>query len=304
MFSKRFLAFFAVVMVQVFYGLNYTFANDVIDGGYVGPYGFILIRVLGATALFWMASLFTPPQKIEKKDWSKIMVAGVFGVQINMLAFFKGLAFTTPIHASVIMTATPVIVLVLSIFFLSEKLLKNKILGIAMALIGAVVLSVYGGGTHQGDNIPLGNFFVFINALSYSIYLIVVKKLMAQYHVIVFCKWLFLIGIFFVLPFAWSEFSVVHWSALPRYVVMSIAFVVVFATFATYLLNPWALKYLKASTVSSFLYLQSVIAGIFAFLMGSDHIDFFKVGAMLLIFAGVYLVSRPPKVLVMNKNKK
>jgi drug/metabolite transporter (DMT)-like permease len=71
--------------------------------------------------------------------------------------------------------------------------------------------------------------------------------------------------------------------------------VVVGATFATYLLNPMALSKLKASTVGVFIYLQPVIAGLFAIIMGADVIDSVKIMATVLIFSGVYLVSIKPK---------
>ena len=94
--NNRF-ALFALLLVQLFYGVTFTFANDVIDGGYMQPYGFILFRVSLATVLFWLFSIWTPSEKIDREDFSKFMLAALFGVALNMLAFFKGLQFTTPI---------------------------------------------------------------------------------------------------------------------------------------------------------------------------------------------------------------
>ena len=59
-------ALFALLLVQLFYGVTYTFANDVIDGGYMQPYGFILFRVALAAVLFWVFSLWTPKEKIDR----------------------------------------------------------------------------------------------------------------------------------------------------------------------------------------------------------------------------------------------
>ena len=112
--NSRFLALIAAFVVQIIYGFTFTFANDVIDGGYVRPYGFILLRTLIATLLFWILACFTPQQKIDKKDFKIFFFASFFGMVLNMLTFFKGLEYTTPIHASVIMTVVPIIVLVMS----------------------------------------------------------------------------------------------------------------------------------------------------------------------------------------------
>ena len=127
--NNRF-ALFALLLVQLFYGVTFTFANDVIDGGYMQPYGFILFRVSFAAILFWLFSIWTPSEKIDREDYPKFMLAALFGVALNMLAFFKGLQFTTPINGSVIMVTTPIIVLMLSALIFGEKITKIKVLGI------------------------------------------------------------------------------------------------------------------------------------------------------------------------------
>lgn len=279
-------------MVQLFYGVTFTFANDVIDNQHILPFGFILLRVLCATTLFWLFSWIVPSEKIQNKDFSKLVIAAFFGVMLNMLAFFKGLQYTTPINASVIMITVPIIVLILSAIILKERVTKPKILGVALGLFGALILSLYGENSTPGENIVLGNFLVFVNAASYSYYLILIKKLTAKYHPYSFIKWLFLFGSIMIFPFGFEELSIVTWSHFTPYIWFSVGFVVVFATFGTYLLNPLALRSLKATTVSTFLYLQPIFAGLFALAMGSDSLDIFKGFAALLIFIGVYLVSK------------
>ncbi|MGH1386132.1 DMT family transporter [Kordia sp.] len=295
--SKKTYAFIAAFMVQVFYGVTFTFASDVIKGGYVKPFGFILLRVAGAGLLFWLFSFLGPKEKIERKDFFTIFLGAVFGIAINMLCFFKGFEYTTPIHASVIMVVVPIIVLILSTIFLKEKVIPTKIIGIILGLSGAVVLSLYGKPTENSANIPLGNLLVFINAVSYSIYIIITKKLTSKYHPFTFIKWLFLFGAILVFPFGFPQLETVDWGTFTPYVFFEAGFVIVGATFTTYLLNLFALRELKASTVTTFLYLQPVIAGIFAMIVGSDSLDLIKIVAAILIFAGVYLVT-------LNKVKK
>ena len=290
--KNRYLALIALVLVQLFYGVTFTFANDVIGGGHIMPFGFIVLRVSFAGALFWLLSLITSSKKIDTKDFPKLIKAAFFGVALNMLTFFKGLQYTTPINGSVIMITVPIIVLILSTILLNEKINKTKVFGISLGLFGALILSLYGQRTESGNNILLGNFLIFINAASYSYYLILIKKLTNKYHPFDFIKWLFLFGSLMVLPFGFYELTLVDWISLPAYIWFAIVFVIVFATFGTYILNPLALTNLKATTVSTFLYLQPIFAGIFAILMGSDRLDSIKVSAALLIFIGVYLVSK------------
>ncbi len=294
--DKRAFAILAVFLVQVLYGLNFTFAKIVMNGNFVTPFAFVVLRVCGATILFWLVSLFLPQEKIEKRDFLKFFVAAIFGVVVNMLLFLKGLELTTPINASVIVTITPIIILVLSSFFLHEKITKLKILGVLLGFSGGILLTVLGTSTRVGDNLPLGNLFIFVNVIAYSIYIILIKQLTNKYHPFTFIKWLFLFGFFMVLPFGYKEVVNIQWDTFTPYVWFSVLFVVIGATFGTYLLNPLALRQLKASTIGIFIYLQPVIASIFALIMGADSVGYIKIIAMLLIFLGVYLVTKTPHI--------
>ncbi len=289
--NSRGFAIFALFMVQVLYGLNYTFAKTVMNENFVKPFALTVLRVGGAGILFWVFSLFLPKEKVERKDYFKFFIAAAFGVAINMLFFLKGIELTTPIHASAIMTITPVIILILSSIVLKEKITTLKIIGVTLALSGALALTLFGDSEREGDNIFLGNTFILLNALFFSIYIILIKQLTAKYHPFTFIKWLFLFGFFMVLPFGYHQLQDVQWQAFTPYISFSILFVVIGATFGTYLLNPIALNKLKASTVGVFIYLQPVIAGLFAVIMGADTVDTLKIITMVLIFSGVYLVS-------------
>ena len=282
-------------MVQILYGLNYTFAKAVMNDNFVPPFALTVLRVGGAVILFWILSLFIPKEKIERKDYFKFFVAAIFGVSTNMLFFLKGIELTTPIHAAAIMTIIPVIILILSSIFLKEKITNLKISGVALAFSGALVLTLFGNSDRSGDHVILGNTYIFLNAIFYSVYIILIKKLTTKYHPLTFIKWLFLFGFFMVLPFGYSELQDVQWHSFTPYVSYALIFIVIGATFGTYLLNPIALNKLKASTVGIFIYLQPVIAGLFAVLMGADSIDTLKIIAMILIFSGVYLVSLKSK---------
>ena len=294
--NTRALALIAVFMVQLLYGLTFTFAKGIINEGLIAPFGFILVRIIGATALFWILSLFTKNEKIERKDFLTFFLASIFGIALNMLTFFKGLEYTTPINASVIMITVPIIVLLLSAIFLAEKLTLIKVLGVFLGFSGAIILSLYGSGTSSvGSNVPLGNLLVFINAASYSVYIIIIKKVTSKYHPFSFIKWLFLFGLCIVLPFGYQDLTQVELYRFTAYDFFAVAFVVVGATFGTYLLNPIGLRHLKASTVTTFIYLQPVIAAIFAIAMGADSLNVIKVLAAAIIFSGVYLVTKKKK---------
>jgi len=292
--NSRGFALFALFMVQLLYGLNYTFSKTIINEGFISPSGLVMMRLLGAAILFWLFDVVFPKEKIERKDFITFFIAAIFGVVINMMFFLKGLELTTPIHASSIMTITPIIILILSVFFLKEKVTLIKVIGIVIAFSGAIYLTLNGDSPRKADNVLLGNTYILLNATSYSIYIIIIKKLTQKYHPFTFIKWLFLFGLLMLMPFGYSDIAEIDWGIYNNYAWGALIFVVLGATFGTYFLNPLALKTLKASTVGAFIYLQPAIAGAFAVFMGVEHIDLIKIFAILLIFIGVYLVILAP----------
>ena len=292
--SKRTLAIFAAIGATVIYGLNHTIAKGVMPD-HVAPFGFIMLRVIGASILFWIISFFGPRETIEKKDYGRMLICALFGMGINMLSFFKGLQLSTPINSAVLITTTPIIVLLLSAILIKEKISNRKVFGIFIGLIGAVSLILFGAETRQdAPNIPFGNALFIVNAFSYGLYLILVKKLIEKYHLFTCMKWLFTIGIFVCLPMGYQELVEIEWSNLPFEALWGIAFVIVGTTFCTYLFNVFALTQLKASTVSAFVYLQPIIGILFAVLTGKDNLTTLKIFGAAMVLVGVYLASRKP----------
>jgi len=293
--NNRTIALLAAFAATTIYGLNHTIAKGLMPT-YIKPFGLILLRVLGATILFWLISIWGPKERIDIKDSKRIILSALFGMVINMLMFFKGLSLSTPINSSIIITISPILVFLMSAIFVKEKITLKKYLGISLGFSGALALILFGNELRQdAPNISLGNLLFVINSISYGIYLIIVKPLTLKYHPLTLMKWLFLTALIINLPITLSEFNEVKWSSLPFDALWKMCFVVVGTTFLTYLLNVFALRELKASTVGVFMYLQPPIAIVFAIVMGSDTLNFIKIVSGILIFAGVYLVSKKSK---------
>lgn len=293
--DKRLIALLAATATETIYGINHTIAKGLMPH-IIQPFGFIVLRVGGAAILFWALSLFTKSERIEKSDWWRIGACAVFGMVLNMLLFFKGLSLSTPINSAVSMTITPVLLLLLTALILKERITWIKSFGIVFGLSGALVLIVFQEKTQtNAPNIPLGNLLFVLNAISYSFYLILVKPLVSKYKPVTLLKFFFLIAFCINLPVGYSELVQVEWSSLNTSEIGQMAFVVVATTFLTYLFNIFALKQLSPSTVGVFIYLQPLIATVFAVLMGADTLNALRIGAASLIFFGVYLSTRKPK---------
>lgn len=283
----------ALLVVSLIYGATFSLVKLIMPS-LIEPYGFILLRVLSGALLFLFFHRLFIKEKVEKKDMPAMAISAFFGVAANMLMFFKGLSITTPINGAVLMLVTPVFVLLLAAVINKEKLGLVKILGMLMAATGAVFLIARPGLGFDADT-ALGDLFIILNALSYAIYLVYVKRLMEKYSPVTVSKWNFLFGLLFVLPFGYGELVAVDWTLFDTGDWWIVVFILLGTTFLTYLLNAWALRHASASLVGSYIYLQPVFAALLAIVLGQDSLGWVKVMYILTIFAGVYLVSRKKK---------
>ncbi len=294
-------AHLALLGANLIYGINYIVAKGIMPHK-LGASAFIFIRLVCATTLFWFLKLIFFNEKIDKRDFPRLILCGLLGAATNQLLFFHGINLTSPIDASIIMTTVPGLVLIFSFLLLKERITNNKLLGIGIGSIGAILLIVYGNNA-GGTSSFLGNLSIFLNALSYSSYLVIVKPLMKKYNAITIISWVFLFGFLLMLPFGLPDFLNTNFSAFDLDTYLSIGYVVIFTTFFAYLFNVFALKYVSPSVNSSYIYLQPainfILVSIYAFILNQTQyqqdIDAIKVLSCLLVVLGVYLISKHSK---------
>ena len=219
--NKTILAHIFLFAVNLIYAINYSFAKDVMPD-FILPSGFVLLRVIGALILFTVSYLLFIKERVEPKDIFRLAICGVFGVAINQLLFFEGLNLTTPINAAIVMTVNPILVILLSFLIIKEAITYRKISGILLGLIGAFILILKGGETHFTSNYQMGNLFVFINASSYALYLVILKPMMEKYHPITIMFYVFGFGFLYVLPFGIKNLIYVNWSVIPNTILIQL----------------------------------------------------------------------------------
>ena len=289
--SSRVLAHLALFTVALFYAGNYLVAKFVMNDDFVGPLGFVLLRVSFATSLFWFISLFLRQERIERRDWWLFAVCGLTGVAINQSLFLSGLELTTPTHASLIMTVSPILVLLFSYLILKDRITTRKIGGIAIGCAGAIVLMTLGKEVSGSPDYLAGDIMVMLNATSYALYLVLVKKLTDKYSPLTVIKYVFSFGLLYVLPLGFNQVSEIEWYTFTTNTWLSVMYVLICVTFLAYLLNIYALRKVKAATVGFYIYLQPLLATMLSVLFDMEELSLAKVFSGILIFLGVYLVS-------------
>jgi drug/metabolite transporter (DMT)-like permease len=286
-------AHLALLGTNLFFAINFTAIKYVINGGFAKPFAINLVRVGISSILLWILFFFKPVKMgIQKKDVGRFVLCALMGVAINQLLFVKGLSLTYPIHASLLMLSTPILITVIAAFILKEKLTVIKILGLILGIAGAVILVTSKEKTGNAKEVLYGDIMILLNAIAYTIYFVLVKPLMKTYNPIAIIRTIFSIGFFMMLPFCWQEFREVSWSSYTPLAWLNMSIIVLLGTFLAYLFNVYGIKILGASMAGTYIYSQPVFAATIAIFFLGESITVTRLLAAACIFGGVYLNNK------------
>ncbi len=291
--NKRSIAHIALVFTNIFFAINLSAVKHLTNNNLVQAFGLNVVRIGFSAILFWILYVINPVNiKIDKADRMRLFLCALFGIAINQLMFIKGLSLTYPIHAALLLLITPILIVFIAAWILKERLGILKVTGLALGISGALVLILAKDSSGNGDNVLLGDVFIIINAVSYTIYFILVKPLMVKYNAIVVLRWVFTIGLVLVLPFGWVEFTEIPWDQYTAIDFTSMGLIVITGTFLAYLFNLYGIKMLGPSVAGFYIYTQPVFAALIAIFFLHEQLALYKILAAVLIFSGVYLANK------------
>ena len=281
---------------NVMWGLMSPVSKLVMTGGLISPFVLTDLRIGGAMILFWIASLFQKQERVSNRDMVSLFFAAMFAIVLNQGSFLFGVSLTSPADASIITTSMPLWAMILAAFILKEPITGKKVIGIACGAAGAMLL-ILGSRTNQpvsasgSDKAILGDLLVLFAQFCYAFYLVYYKDFVNKYSLVTIMKWLFTYSFICVLPFSYNSLAETQWSDLTPATIGDILFIVVGATFISYMLIVIGQKNLRPTVAGMYNYVQPVVACIVAISLGLDSFNIIKGIAVVLIFGGVYLVT-------------
>ena len=283
----------ACFTAYLIFGLNIVVCKDLTTSGIISPISLFFLRSVGAGTLFWIISLFMPRQRVERTDFPKFIVASLLGFFLTQIFFLMAISRITPMDCSIITSLSPIYTMFIAAYALKEPLSVKKIGGVVLSLCGIVylILNSVGSASAVTQTTPLGVLLMIGNSLCFSLYLGIFKPTIAKYSVITFMKWIFLFSSLLSLPFAFSEVITIDWPSLSGAFIAELAFLIICATFVTYLLIPIGQKILRPTLVSMYSYVQPIVAIVVSICVGMDTLTWQKIVAAITVFSGVVLVS-------------
>ena len=291
--KEKTIGHLACFIAYAIFGINIIVCKDLTSSRLISPIALFGLRSLGAGLLFWLISYFLPKEKVDQKDFIKILMASLLGFFLTQVTFLMAIPDITPMDCSIVSSLSPIYTMFIAAYVLKEPITLRKAGGVAISFFGIIYLimnSVTGtGGTIETSWV--GILLMIANSLSFSLYLGLFKPVITKYSVITFMKWIFLFATLFSFPWTVSELRTFDYSLLTSTYLSELAFLIVCSTFITYFLIPLGQKRIRPTLVSMYSYVQPIIAIVISIWVGMDTLSWQKLLAAAMVFGGVVLVN-------------
>ena len=286
------IAHTSMFMACAFWGLMSPVGKDAMTHG-IDSFSMVSFRVLGGAVLFWITSIFAPKEHVPVKDVLMFAGAAVFGLVCNQCCFTIGLGITSPINASIMTTSMPIFAMILSFAILHEPLTGKKVLGVLIGCCGALILimtSMQAVSAKEGS--MMGDVLCLSAQLSFALYLSLFNRLVGKYSVFTVNKWMFTWATLYILPFTNGHIRAIEWGSIADTTLWEAGYVVFFGTYVSYLLTMVGQKTLRPTVVSIYNYVQPLVSVVVSVLTGIGVFKWSQGLATLLVFTGVWMVTK------------
>ncbi len=274
------------------WGLMAPIGKDAMSNGFDGI-TMVSFRVAGACLLFWLASLFAPKEEVPWRDKLMFAGAGLFGLVFNQCCYTIGLSITSPINASIVTTSMPIFAMILSAIFLKEPITGKKSLGVLMGCSGALIL-ILTSAIHVDGRVGdiRGDLLCLFAQFSFALYLSLFNPLIRRYHVFTVNRYMFSWATLMLLPFTFAHVKDVVSAPIPLKTWLEVVYVVGVGTFLCYILTMIGQRTLRPTVVSVYNYVQPIVSVAASLLMGVGILKPSHALAVVLVFSGVWLVTK------------
>ncbi len=230
--------------------------------------------------------------KLKWKDIPMIFITGFFVITLNITFFFLGIQKTLSIDAPIIGSSGPIFLVLASVIFLHEKLRIRTLLGNLLGLTGVLLIIIEPLlHTNSGGSV-VGNVLLIFSMLTGVAGTIFAKKIIGRYSPLSATYYTFLIGsISFLFP-AIKEIQT--YGLLPQLAfpgIVGILFGSILSSYIGYYFFFWGLKYLPASELSVFTYIDPIAGVLIAMPLLHEYPNTFFLFGSFLVFLGIYIAE-------------
>ena len=290
--KAKFQGHIAMLFTSLIFGVNIPLSKNLMPE-WISPIGLTYSRFAFGAVAFWTISMFFKWEKVSRKDMGTLFLGSMLGVGLNQAAFISGLERTSVTNASIVITVTPILAMIISFFILKEPITLKKAGGVLIGLIGVLTMILTSQlAGHGREASMIGDMLCVLSSLSYAFFLVLTRGISKRYSSVTLMKWMFLFSALLFYPLGSKElFAAKIFQSGSSVAWGSYLYMLIGATLITYLLIPFAQRTIRPTTIGMYNYLQPLVAAFIAIMWGHDTFSWIKPLSAVLIFTGVYFVT-------------
>lgn len=286
------LPYVALLIAHLIWGANFVVAKVTLQE--FPPMSLAFLRF--GLAIILITPFFLAERKkikVDRKDLPGLIGVGVLIITLNVAFFFEGIVRTTAINASVLTLIIPALSVLFGWAFLKEKIFIINLVGIAIGILGALVLIKLPEillGEIPGKEI-IGNLLIILASICWVLGSVFARKLLKKYSSLLVTAIAFLVGtITFALPALKEYIQNPEWvNNITMLGFFGLLYMTLLSSISAYLLFEWGLSQTSVNKANLFHYVEPFIAALLAITILSEKITPPFIFGSILIVAGVYL---------------
>jgi drug/metabolite transporter (DMT)-like permease len=261
-----------------------------------------LARALGTTLLLLLLTgTLVPKPDFDGRTWARLFGLGVLVVPVNQYLFLRGLKDSVPGHSALLYALTPLGILLLSSVVHRSLPPRRSVVGVLLALLGAVVVLRPWARGETVSQVRRGDLLLLLAVVAWVFYTVAIRGLCRRHDARTVTAWTLILGTLAMLPVGGTALKELHWSAIPTTAWCGLAWMITITSVTMMLLWGFLLRHLDPVQVSICMnaqppataLLQTALAsaGLVAF---PEPLGWAFLVGMVLVIAGSLLVQRSP----------
>lgn len=287
-------AYLALAAAALFWGGNWVLARWIQNQ--FPPQTLGLLRWGSAAILLlpWGLPATLRAWPAVRREWKRLTVLGMIGVTGFSALSYTGLSFTTSINGSLLNTAAPVFIIVMSAMGFGERIGLMEVAGVAVSIVGVILIVARGSfAALLAMQVNAGDAIVLVAVLLWAVYTVLLRRWRIQLPPMVFLFTTIVLSL--PLPIATTVLEYALGAPAPNpdtIGYLAILYLGLFPSIAAYACWNFGVSRAGAARATLFQYLIPVFAAILAVMLLGEEIKLFHIIGAGLIIGGLLLAAR------------
>ena len=286
--SKLKKAILFLILANIIWGASFPIYKWTLTE--IQPFTFAFLRFVIAAILilpFTYKNL-----RVDKKDIPLLILASIISITLSIPIMLFGLKLSPSINAPIIVSSSPIFLIIASALFLKDIVKTKVLIGTIVSLVGILIIMFRPFAVGGFTGLVLGNLLIFISMLCGIAQTLILKKLMNKNEPLTIVFWSFIIGSLpLLIPIALFEPNIGNINFFSTPVIIGIAYAAILSSAIAHYFSFFGIKYLPASEIGIFSYVDPIATIIIAIPLLSEKITSLYMLGAFFVFFGIFIAE-------------